>query len=100
VNLSVGDMVTVVVMSTLATVGAAGVPGASMITLAMVLKQVGLPAEAIGIILGVDRILSMTRTTLNVAGDGICTMIVAKSEGLFNKEVFYGRAKAEAKKAD
>ena len=100
VTLTVGDLATVVVMSTLATVGAAGVPGASMITLAMVLKQVGLPAEAIGIILGVDRILSMTRTTLNVAGDGICTMIVAKSEGLFNKEIFYGRAKAELKKAD
>ena len=100
VTLTVSDLATVVVMSTLATVGAAGVPGASMITLAMVLKQVGLPAEAIGIILGVDRILSMTRTTLNVAGDGICTMIFAKSEGLFNKEIFYGRAKAELKKAD
>ena len=99
VSLTTGDLVTVVVMSTLATVGAAGVPGASMITLAMVLKQIGLPAEAIGIILGVDRILSMTRTTLNVSGDAICTMIVAKSEGLFNKDVFYGRAKA-LKKAE
>lgn len=100
VTLTIGDLATVVIMSTLATVGAAGVPGASMITLAMVLKQVGLPAEAIGIILGVDRILSMTRTTLNVAGDGICTMIVAKSEGLFNKDIFDGKAKAIAKKAD
>lgn len=99
VTLTGGDIATIVVMSTLATVGAAGVPGASMITLAMVLQQVGLPAEAIGIILGVDRILSMTRTTLNVSGDAICTMIVAKSEGLFNKDIFNGKAKLEKKAA-
>lgn len=91
VNLGAREVVTIVIMATLATIGAAGVPGASMITLAMVLNQVGLPVEAIGIILGVDRILSMTRTCLNVSGDAICAMIVAKSEGMFNKEVFNSR---------
>ncbi len=87
-ELTFGTLATIVLIATLSTVGNVGVPSASMVTLAMVFTQVGLPAEAIGIIVGVDYILSMIRTTLNVSGDAICTMVVAKSEGMFNKEVF------------
>ena len=87
-ELTFGTLATIVLIATLSTVGNVGVPSASMVTLAMVFTQVGLPAEAIGIIVGVDYVLSMIRTTLNVSGDAICTMVVAKSEGMFNKEVF------------
>ena len=55
----------------------------------MVLNSVGLPVEGIGIIMGIDRILDMTRTAVNVTGDAICTTIVAKQEGEFNEETFY-----------
>lgn len=87
-KLTVGTLATIVLIATLSTVGNVGVPSASMVTLAMVFTQVGLPAEAIGIIVGVDYIISMTRTTLNVSGDAICTMFVAKTEGMFDKAVF------------
>ena len=87
-ELTLGTLATIVLIATLSTVGNVGVPSASMVTLAMVFTQVGLPAEAIGIIIGVDYILSMIRTTLNVSGDAICTMVVAKSEGMFDKAVF------------
>lgn len=93
VPLSITTILMIIVMATLSSIGNAGVPSASMITLAMVLNQVGLPVEAIGIIIGVDRILSMTRTMLNVSGDAICTMIIAKSEGAFDEKVFYAENK-------
>jgi Na+/H+-dicarboxylate symporter len=78
----------VILTATLASVGTAGVPGVGLITLAMVLKQVDLPVEGIGLILGVDRLLDMVRTAVNVTGDAAVTCIVAKSEGQFSKEVF------------
>ena len=55
----------------------------------LILQSVGLPVEGIGIIMGIDRILDMTRTAVNVTGDAICTTIVAKQEGEFNEETFY-----------
>lgn len=88
IPLGFSALMMVVVTATLSSVGTAGVPSASMIMLAMVLGQVGLPVEAIGIIIGVDRLLSMTRTMLNVSGDAICTMLIAKSEGQFDESVF------------
>ena len=81
VQLSLSQQVTVVIMSILAGVGTAGVPGGSLPLIVIVLQTVGVPAEGIGIILGVDRFLDMCRTTLNVTGDLVCAMVIARSEG-------------------
>ncbi len=80
IDLSMADLVTVVITAVLASIGTAGVPGVGLIMLAMVLNQVGLPVEAIGLVLGVDRLLDMTRTAVNITGDASCAVIVAKSE--------------------
>lgn len=74
------DQVTIVLMATLASVGAAGVPAAGIITLAMVLKQIGIPLEGIALILGVDRFLDMCRTTTNIIGDMTCSVVIKASE--------------------
>ncbi|MFQ5742649.1 MAG: dicarboxylate/amino acid:cation symporter [Acidobacteriota bacterium] len=75
------QQLTIVLMATLASIGAAGVPGVGIITLAMVLEQLGLPLEGIALILGVDRILDMARTAVNVTGDSAVAVVVAASEG-------------------
>ena len=77
-----GMLGTVILTATLASVGTAGVPGVGLVTLAMVLTSVGLPTEGIALIMGIDRILDMTRTAVNVTGDAVCTTIVAHKEGL------------------
>jgi DAACS family dicarboxylate/amino acid:cation (Na+ or H+) symporter len=81
VHLTLSQQVTVVIMSILAGVGTAGVPGGSLPLIVIVLQTVGVPAEGIGIILGVDRFLDMCRTTLNVTGDLVCATVIARSEG-------------------
>lgn len=81
----------VILTATLASVGTAGVPGVGLIMLAMVLNQVGLPVEGIGIILGVDRLLDMVRTAVNVTGDSVVSCLVAKSEDSLDAEVFAAR---------
>lgn len=88
VELGLGDFLTVILTATLASIGTAAVPGVGMITLAMVLGQVGLPVEAIGMILGVDRILDMCRTMVNVTGDAAVTCAVARSEQALDMTVF------------
>ncbi|MFN2333829.1 MAG: dicarboxylate/amino acid:cation symporter [Wenzhouxiangellaceae bacterium] len=88
IDLSIGQYLMVVLMVIMASVGAAGVPGVGLILLAGVLASVGLPAEGIALILGVDRLLDMTRTAVNVCGDAAVTCIVAKSEGDLNLEMF------------
>lgn len=88
IELSLTDYAAVVVTATLASIGTAGVPGVGLIMLAMVLNQVGLPVEGIALIIGVDRLLDMVRTAVNVTGDCVATVIIAKSEGEFNEEVF------------
>ncbi len=80
-DIGLGGQLTIVLMATLASIGAAGVPGVGVITLAMVLEQLGLPLSGIALILGVDRILDMLRTTTNVTGDASAAVIVAASEG-------------------
>ena len=79
---------TVILTATLASVGTAGVPGVGLITLAMVLTSVGLPTEGIALIMGIDRILDMARTAVNVTGDAVCTTIVAHQADLVNKDVY------------
>ncbi len=80
-DLSVADQLSIVVSATLASVGAAGVPGAGMITLAMVLTAVGVPLEGLALVLGVDRLLDMFRTATNVTGDATATVVMARLEG-------------------
>ena len=81
IELGLGGQLTIVLMATLASIGAAAVPGVGIITLAMVLEQLGLPLEGIALILGVDRILDMLRTATNVTGDASAAVIVAAAEG-------------------
>jgi len=88
VDLSLTDYLLVVLTATLASIGTAGVPGVGLIMLAMVLDQVGLPVEGIGLIIGVDRLLDMTRTAVNVTGDSMVTIIVGKSENQFDEALY------------
>ena len=81
VDLSLGAQIIVIIMSIITAIGAAGVPGGSIPLLVMVLIMVGVPGEGIALILGVDRILDMTRTVPNVTGDLLCSIVVARSEG-------------------
>ncbi len=92
VELALPQQITVVLMSILAGVGTAGVPGGSIPLIVIVLQSVGIPAEGIGIILGVDRFLDMCRTTLNVTGDLVCATVVARSE----KELRFDAPRVEA----
>ena len=88
VDLGIGGYVTVVGMAILASIGTAGVPGVGMIMLTMVLTQVGLPIEGVAIILGVDRLMDMIRTAVNITGDAVVTTVVAKSEGKIDVAIF------------
>ncbi len=87
-DFGIGEYVTVVVTAVLASIGTAAVPGVGLVMLTLVFSQVGLPIEAIGLILGVDRIIDMTRTAVNVTGDTVVTSIVAKSEGKLDIDIF------------
>jgi Na+/H+-dicarboxylate symporter len=87
-DLTLADYLTVVLTATLASIGTAGVPGVGLIMLAMVLEQVGLPVEGIALIIGVDRLLDMTRTAVNVTGDSMVSIVVAKSEDQFDNEMY------------
>ena len=88
VDLGVAGYVTVIGMAVLASIGTAGVPGVGLVMLTMVLTQVGLPIEGIAIILGVDRLMDMIRTAVNITGDAVVSTIVAKSEGKLDLDVF------------
>ena len=88
IDLTMVDYLMVILTATLASIGTAGVPGVGLIMLAMVLEQVGLPVEGIALIIGVDRLLDMTRTAVNVCGDAMVSCVVAKSEDEFNSETF------------
>jgi len=89
IELGFSAFLTVILTATLASIGTAGVPGVGLIMLSMVLQSVGLPVEGVALIMGVDRILDMSRTAINITGDTVCTLIVAKAEGEFNSEIFH-----------
>ncbi len=80
IDLTLPQMLTIVLTATLASIGTAGVPGAGMVMLAMVLQSVGLPVEGIALVAGVDRIFDMGRTVVNITGDSACAIIVSKLE--------------------
>ncbi|WP_390339610.1 dicarboxylate/amino acid:cation symporter [Vibrio harveyi] len=88
IDLTMGDYLMVIMTATLASIGTAGVPGVGLVMLAMVLNQVGLPLEGIALIMGVDRLLDMIRTAVNITGDSAVTIIVAKSEGALDEACF------------
>ncbi len=87
-DLSLADQITIVITATLAAVGAAGVPGAGIITLVIVLKAIDVPVEGIALILGVDRILDMMRTVLNITGDAVTAVAVGSMEGQIDEVVY------------
>ena len=88
VDIGLTGYLMVIVTATLASIGTAGVPGVGLITLAMVLQQVGLPVEGIALIIGVDRLLDMVRTAVNVTGDATVSCLVAGSEDQLEREIF------------
>lgn len=88
VQLGMTDYLMVILTATLASIGTAGVPGVGLVMLAMVFKQVNLPVEGIGLIIGVDRLLDMVRTAINVTGDAVVSVIVAKSENQLDVAAF------------
>jgi len=99
-NLTMGDYGLVILTATLASVGTAAVPGAGLIMLTMVLMQVGLPVEGIALILGVDRLLDMMRTSVNVTGDVVVTTMVADQLGELDNAVFLQTEDRSAKAMD
>lgn len=94
VDLTLVDYGMIVATGTLASIGTAGVPGAGLIMLSIVMAQIGLPLEAIAVVAGIDRILDMARTSVNVAGDIMVTTLVGKSEGELNLDIYNADNKA------
>ncbi len=88
IALTPADLLTVIATATIASIGTAGVPSVGLITLSMVLTSVGLPTEGIALIMGIDRILDMLRTAVNITGDAVCTTIVSAQSKELNREVF------------
>lgn len=88
IQLHMMDYITVIGTATLASIGTAGIPSVGLITLTMVFNSVGLPVEGIALIMGIDRILDMTRTAVNITGDAVCTTIVANQNKALDKEKY------------
>ncbi|MGB1090778.1 MAG: dicarboxylate/amino acid:cation symporter, partial [Oceanobacter sp.] len=99
IDLSMTDYLMVIMTAMLASIGTAGVPGVGLVTLAMVLQQVGLPVEGIALIIGVDRILDMARTAVNVTGDAMVSVVVAHSEKQLDEYVYKDNTGAVARPA-
>ncbi len=89
VDLSYADYIMIIITATLGSIGGAGIPGASLIMLPMVLSSVSLPIEGVAILAGIDRILDALRTTINITGDATITLMIDYSEGTFDKEKYY-----------
>ena len=85
-DLAISDMVIIIFTATIASIGTAGIPSAGIIMLSLILTEIGIPLEGITLLLGVDRLLDMMRTSVNVTGDTCITCVVANSENLINKE--------------
>lgn len=96
IHLDLTDYLMVIGAATLASIGTAGIPSVGLVTLTMVFNTVNLPVEAIGLIMGIDRILDMTRTAVNITGDAVCTTIVAKQNDALDRDIFYQGEQKEA----
>lgn len=97
VSLGPTEILTVIATATLASIGTAGVPSVGLITLSMVLTSVGLPTEGIALIMGIDRILDMLRTAVNITGDAVCTIIVSHQNHALNRDIFNNDDLAQVK---
>ena len=95
IDLGTSALITVIFTAVLASVGTAGVPSVGLVTLTMVFNSVGLPVEAIGMLFGIDHILDMFRTAVNVAGDAVCTIIVSLKNKSMDVDVYNGKKEAE-----
>ena len=89
ITLGLNEYIILVLTSTIGSIGAAGFPGGSMVMMSVVLSSVGIPLEGIAVILGVDRMLEMIRTMINITGDCTVTLIVDKMEGTFDEDIYY-----------
>ena len=98
VDLGTSALITVIITAVMASVGTAAVPSAGMVTLSMVFTSVGLPSGIIGIIMGIDSILNMCRTTVNITGDAICTIIVSFKNKAMDTDIFNGKKQPDFKK--
>lgn len=95
IQLGMQEYMMIILTSTLASIGTAGVPGAGLIMLTLVLTSVGLPIEGVAIIVGIDRILDMARTTVNVTGDAMTSVLIAKNENELDEEIYNGNKEYE-----
>ena len=95
VDLGISAIISVIITAVMASVGTAAVPSAGMVTLSMVFTSVGLPSTIIGIILGIDSILNMCRTTVNVTGDAICTIIISFRNKAMDTRMFNGKKQSK-----
>jgi Na+/H+-dicarboxylate symporter len=96
-DLNFGQQLMIVLTATLASLGTTGIPGAGVIMMAIVLRSVGVPLQGIGIILGVDRLLDMCRTVVNITGDSVCTMVIAATEGQLDHTLAPGQSQDSAR---
>lgn len=99
IPLNIQSYLTIIFTATLASIGTAGVAGSGLIMLSMVLTSVGLPLEGIALIIGIDRILDMCRTVVNIIGNSICSVIIAKQENDWDKDVFLSDKKSNKNEA-
>jgi Na+/H+-dicarboxylate symporter len=88
VDLSFTDYMTIMLTATLGSIGGAGVPGAFIIMLPLVLSSVGLPIEGVALLVGIDRVLDLLSTTINITGDATITLIIDDSEGTLDRELY------------
>jgi Na+/H+-dicarboxylate symporter len=88
IDLTMGNIATIMLTGTLASIGTAGVPGAGLIMLSLILSSVGLPMEGIALIAGIDRVLDMARTTVNISGDAMTAVLVSRTENELDEEVY------------
>ena len=89
IDLAFHDYIIIIITATVGSIGGAGVPGSSMVMLPMILTAVHIPIEGVALIAGIDRILDMIRTTINITGDATVTLIIDKTEGTLDKEIYY-----------
>ena len=100
IDLGISALLTVIFTAVMASIGTAGVPSVGLVTLNMVLASVGLPVDAVGMIIGIDRVLDMIRTAVNVTGDAICTIIVAFKNKAVDFDIYNGKKKFIKKEID
>jgi len=91
IDLSIEQLLLVIITAVIASIGTASMPGAGVIMLSLILTSIGLPLEGIALVIGVDRIVDMFRTVINITGDGAATVIVANSEKALDQEVYYDK---------